>query len=142
MDRQGLSSGGGCPGETQRIQSHRGRSESMAQGKQRTHVVSIDEHASDFDEGVEKARLRRIFPWSLQQVVLGVRMRIKRERTDEPVRRDETLEGSVLGFFDCATEDNEQINVTGVGGAVMTDSCTIAVASAEVVAADARGERH
>src|SRR2546421_12438849 len=60
-------------------------------GKQRAHVVSIDEHASDFDESIEKAGLRRLFPWSLQQVVLGVRMRIMRERADELACCDETL---------------------------------------------------
>lgn len=62
--------------------------------------------------------------------------------TVELALRDDAVEGCVLGLLDRAAEDDEQIDIAGVGREVVTDSCSVAVAPAEIVAADARRERH
>src|SRR5205807_10222470 len=100
--------------------------------KQRTEVVTVDEHASDLDEGVQKARLRRFWPWLLQQVIRGVGMCIQRDRTNELACPQQALEGRALGLLDSATEDDEQIDITGVGGAVVTNSGSVAEAPAKI----------
>jgi hypothetical protein len=55
--------------------------------------------------------------------------------------RDEMLKGCVLSLCSGATEDDEEIDITGVGRSVVTNSRSVTVAPTEIVAANACWKR-